>query len=347
MKQLLTTLLLVLCSGAVSAQDVVRDGYVTTRDGVKLYYQIHGDRGDTIVHLHGGPGGSLSGQLPNLLRLRERHVLISYDQRGGGRSVPVDTLLLTAETHVRDLEDLRAALSIPRMTLYGHSWGVALATMYAAEHPGRVHQLVLNGPMPPARIPFAEQRQTSIADAIKRLCERRAAATDQSRQAYIEQCQAAPRMTSRVYYYDTLHIARNQGASAVGDAITADGMIAQRRTLASLGDWDFRPTMRKVAARTLVVEGEFSPVPLDQVRIWAETLPNARVFLVPRTGHAYPHIENPDVFFPALETFLSGGWPAGSQSHPAIGRRQVSGSGALNKTTACALCAGVLPQRTP
>ena len=309
-------LLLLSAASASGQQTPTRDGFVLTRDGVKLYYQVYGTMGDTIVHLHGGPGGSLEGQLPNLLRLSSRHVLISYDQRGGGKSVPVDTLSLTSAAHVADLEDVRRELGIPRMTLYGHSWGVALATMYAAEHPDRVKHLVLNGPMPPAKQPYDAQRRQGIADAVARLCEKRAAESNSANPDYIKECKGVPRINSRVYYHDTTNIALSQGPPA-GDAITPAGQIALRRTLASLGDWDFRPAMKKVRARTLVVEGEYTPVPLDQVRIWASTIPNARLLLVPKTGHAYPHIENPAFFFPALEQFLSGKWPSSAHTEPA------------------------------
>lgn len=323
MKNVLLTLPSLILAGAAAAfgqQTTPRDGFVTTRDSVKLYYQIYGSRGDTIIHLHGGPGGSLVGQLPNLVALSAHHVLISYDQRGGGKSVPVDTLGITPTAHVNDLEDLRKELNIPRVTLYGHSWGVTLAMLYAAEHPERVRQLVLNGPMPPAKIPYDAQRWQGIADAVTRLCERRADALSQPRAEYVKECRSFPRINSRVYYHDTLNIARSRGRQA-GDAISADGQIASRRTLASLGDWDFRPVMRKVKARALIVEGEHTPVPLDQIRVWAATMPNARLLLVPKTGHAYPHIENPEYFFPALEEFLSGGWPAAATvERPGNGR---------------------------
>lgn len=301
---------LILAAATASAQQPApKDGFVTTRDGVKLYYQIYGTSGDTIVHLHGGPGGSLIGQLPNLVALSARHVLISYDQRGGGKSVPVDTLTITAAMHVSDLEDLRRELKIPRMTLYGHSWGVALALLYTADHPDHVRQLVLNGPMPPAKNPYDAQRWQGIADAVTKLCEQRADAAGRPRAEYVKECRSIPRINSRVYYHDTLNIARSRGGQA-GDAITPHGQIAGRRTLTSISDWDFRPLMQKVKARALIVEGEHTPVPLDQIRLWAATMPNARLLLVPKTGHPYPHIENPDYFFPALEEFLSGGWPS-------------------------------------
>lgn len=297
----------VAASAAIAQQPLMREGVVTVRDGVKLQYRIYGERGDTIVHLHGGPGGDLRGQLPNLTELARKHVLIGYDQRGGGRSVPVDTMTITVETHVKDLEDVRAALSIPRMTLYGHSWGATLAALYAAEYPQYVHQLILNGPMPPAKSPYDAQRWEAIAAAKRRMCKQQG--TDS-----IDACAQRIR-NAVVYYYDTLNIARNRGGRVAigGDGINEHGHIANRRTIQSLGNWDFRLLLQRLMVRTLVVEGAESPVPLDQVRLWAQSLPDARTLVVPNTGHGYPHIENPEYFFPALEEFLAGHWPAAAE----------------------------------
>ena len=154
-------------------------------------------------------------------------------------------------------------------------------------------------------------RWAGIAEAVRRFCERRAVAAGAPKEPYVETCRADERIRSRVYYYDTMNISPSPARGArPGPAVAP---VANRRTLASLGNWDFRPVMKRVRARVLVVEGEHTPIPVDQIRVWAETFPTARLLLVPATGHAYPHIENPNYFFPALEEFLRGGWPAAAQ----------------------------------
>jgi pimeloyl-ACP methyl ester carboxylesterase len=99
--------------------------------------------------------------------------------------------------------------------------------------------------------------------------------------------------------------------------VPADGMrnrgVTARHTMRSLGEWDFRPLMRRLTMPALVIEGAESPVPLEQVRVWARELPNARLLLVPRSGHAYQSVERPDIFFPAVERFLRGDWPDGAE----------------------------------
>ena len=49
----------------------------------------------------------------------------------------------------------------------------------------------------------------------------------------------------------------------------------------------------------------------EAVEEWVKTLPCARLFLIPESGH-FPHLEDPGIFFPALDVFLRGNWPEGS-----------------------------------
>ena len=99
-----------LCLPAALAAQ--QSGYVTVSDGARLFYRTSGHPGpgiDTIIAIHGGPGLDL-GTIYNDLALMfgDRHVVIYYDQRGGGRSeLPADTTRLVAARQIQDLDDLR------------------------------------------------------------------------------------------------------------------------------------------------------------------------------------------------------------------------------------------------
>ena len=56
--------------------------------------------------------------------------------------------LSTAET-VSDLEDLRAALGIDRLALFGVSYGTKVATEYARRYPERTAVVILDSPIYP------------------------------------------------------------------------------------------------------------------------------------------------------------------------------------------------------
>jgi pimeloyl-ACP methyl ester carboxylesterase len=50
-------------------------------------------------------------------------------------------------------------------------------------------------------------------------------------------------------------------------------------------------------------------------REWVAGNPNARLLVIDNVGH-FPHVEKPDIYFPAVEKFLSGGWPEGAVAIP-------------------------------
>lgn len=99
--------------------------------------------GIAVVVLHGGPG---SGSSPLLRRFFDpaRYRIVSFDQRGAGRSRPRGSTVDNTTAHlIADLELLRETLGIARWRVVGGSWGATLALAYAAEHPGAVAGLLL------------------------------------------------------------------------------------------------------------------------------------------------------------------------------------------------------------
>jgi pimeloyl-ACP methyl ester carboxylesterase len=82
-------------------------------------------------------------------------------------------------------------------------------------------------------------------------------------------------------------------------------LIVSDATFASLGDWDFLPTLSQLQAETLIIEGAGSYQTLDGARAWADAMPNARLLLIPGSGH-FPQVEQPALFSPVVDSFLWG-----------------------------------------
>ena len=95
-----------------------------------------------------------------------------------------------------------------------------------------------------------------------------------------------------------------------GSFTGADGvrLFINDATFRSLGEYDLVPKLRQLEIPTLIVEGEQSVPTLDSVHAWAEAMPNARLLLIPKSGH-FPQVEQPRLFFPAVKNFLNGAWP--------------------------------------
>ncbi|WP_257141220.1 alpha/beta fold hydrolase [Bacillus sp. AFS015802] len=111
-------------------------------NGKNLFVKQKGD-GEPMIFLHGGPGGSLDYFLPHMESLSKDFQLIFYDQTGCGRSETVAGHSYSIDDEISNLEEIRKALNLDKVTLFGESWGSILALSYAATYPDRIHKLIL------------------------------------------------------------------------------------------------------------------------------------------------------------------------------------------------------------
>ena len=111
--------------------------------GVRIHYELAGEGPPVVVTA--GQGTGAQARQAWLAGLARRHLVLSYDQRGTGRSEP------TAQGQsMQELADDIVALMdharIERAHVIGVSTGTGKATALAAQHPGRVDRLVLAAP---------------------------------------------------------------------------------------------------------------------------------------------------------------------------------------------------------
>jgi len=303
----LLTLWLVVTGTQGAAQSAGKEGFVDAGAGVRLFYKLIG-AGDTLVVLHGGPGFSMAYFAADLEPLATRHTLLFYDQRGAGRSTLVsDSAALDAQRFADDLEAVRKHFKIERLTLMGHSWGAAVAAVYAIRYPSRVGRLLLVGPIPTTRAGFAP--------VPARLDARRDSALRRQLQEYREKREANPGDAAicRAYYLawfpphfaDARNLSKSRGDFCAGgpEALTNKARSVDRYAMASLGDWDWRPALGKVAAPALIIHGDMDGIPPETGRAWAAALPNGKFLLLEGSGH-FPYLEVPDRFFAAVNSFL-------------------------------------------
>jgi non-heme chloroperoxidase len=109
--------------------------YVTTTDGVEIFYKDWGPKdAQPVVFHHGWPLSSDDWDAQMLFFLQKGYRVVAHDRRGHGRSSQV------GEGHDMD-------------HYVGHSTGGGEAARYAARHgQGRVARLVLIGAVPPIMV---------------------------------------------------------------------------------------------------------------------------------------------------------------------------------------------------
>lgn len=119
---------------------------LTTLDinGHDLALLIRGHSVDNpvLLFLSGGPGGSEMGAMRRHLSLLEEHfTVVTFDQRGAGKSYPsIDpTSTLTVESSIDDVlavtNHLRDRFVSDRIYLVGQSWGSILGVLAVQDHP--------------------------------------------------------------------------------------------------------------------------------------------------------------------------------------------------------------------
>jgi len=162
---------------------------------------------EPLFILAGGPGLSATSfyasAAPLFARTRRSHDLILVDQRGTGRSNPLncqyeeqqiwdageeetaramracrtelekthDLAQYTTSVAVRDLEAVRKALGYARIGLYGSSYGTRVAQHYARRYPASTLALILDGVVPPTQI-LGPSTPLDAQQALERIFER-------------------------------------------------------------------------------------------------------------------------------------------------------------------------------
>jgi proline iminopeptidase len=149
---MLFTFLLVLFSCRESPKNSsnvfqIKQGFVDA-NGVMIYYEEFG-KGKPLMIVHGGPGASHDYFLPYLLPLARNYKLIFIDERGSGKSEKLDDAKkYTVENMVEDVEAVRTALDLGKITLLGHSYGGVLAQAYALRYQKNLSHLILCSTFP-------------------------------------------------------------------------------------------------------------------------------------------------------------------------------------------------------
>jgi len=160
----------------------------------------------SVIYLHGGPGGGIVENVARSLRGPARELVaveqdwIYFDQRGGGVASPildcggvalndagplneaaaqaliacaqrlkdsgVDLSRYNAVEVVKDIQDLRKALGLEQVDLFGVSYGTRIALAVVKHDPSGVRAVVLDSPWTP-EAKWAEGGPEMVSDAVK------------------------------------------------------------------------------------------------------------------------------------------------------------------------------------
>jgi non-heme chloroperoxidase len=121
--------------------------YVTTTDGVKIYYKDWG-AGQPIVFSHGWPLSADDWDAQMMFFLQNGYRVIAHDRRGHGRSTQTDTGN-DMDHYAADLAALTAHLDLKNAIHVGHSTGGGEVVHYVARYQERVAKAAIISAVPP------------------------------------------------------------------------------------------------------------------------------------------------------------------------------------------------------
>lgn len=143
------TAALMWAAAAVAAPGAnVKTGYAPV-NGVKMYYEVHGQLDATtvpLVLLHGGGSTietSFGAALPELAKNR---TVIAYEQRGHGHTSDSKEMF-SFEGSADDAAALMKFLKVTRADFFGYSNGGSIAMQIAVRHPELARKLIIASAM--------------------------------------------------------------------------------------------------------------------------------------------------------------------------------------------------------
>lgn len=234
-----------------------------TRSGVVEVLRM--GQGEPLVLVPGLAGGwRLLAPLARALARSHEVILYSLD---GDRRAIGSRFTRTVADHAQDLSDLLTALRLERPTLFGVSYGGAVALELATDEPHRVGSLVLSGAA--ASYPLG----LGATIALKAL----------------EKFALPANSPFLNQFFNLLHGQRPDDpdlARFVVDRLweTDQGVVASR--IRSLESYDVAERLWRIEAPTLVLAGARDMVvPPSRQRALADAIPGARFEMVAGAGH--------------------------------------------------------------
>ena len=284
------------------------EGFIPVAEGVELRYKILGNGPQTVII----PAAIYMEYVFEQLA-EPGFTLIFYDPRSRGKSTTVtDRLQIGMEFEVADLEALRRHLGKETISLIGWSYLGGAVALYALRYPEHVDSVIQIGPIPPTQEFFLQATASPIDEEslsqIRKMQEEGLEKSDP--EAY---CRQYWDIYMRRIFFDPSKIAGYRSDKCLCPNEMPDHVNFQLGTiLGKLGQWNWLEEMRGLPCPVLTIHGNADTLPLEGSRTWAAVVPDARLLVIHEAGHL-PFVERPDIFFPAVDTFLKGNWPGASE----------------------------------
>ena len=261
------------------------EGFVDVTGG-KVWYRIVGSGTQTpLLVLHGACVPSI--YLKPLEALAEDRPVVFYDQLTCGKSVgPSDTTLWTIERFVEEIAQVRQALGLEEIHLYGHSWGTILAAEYILTKPSGVRSLIMAGPAfsIPRYVQDTKDLLSTLPDSVQQII------IDNERNGTLD---SPDYLSAKMVYYGTFFARKqpwsdelNETFAQVNHAMWNYMYGPKWFTLTgTLREYDRTDRLSEITTPTLLTAGEYDEATPATVRYYQSLIPGSEIAILENCGH--------------------------------------------------------------
>jgi proline-specific peptidase len=282
---------------------MAQEGFIEVPGG-RVWYRSVGEGGTPLLCLHGGPGFTHC-YLEPLEALAGRRQVIFYDQLGCGRSDrPDDVSLWTVDRFVEELAQVRAALGLSRLHLFGSSWGGMLALQYTLDRRPELESLILCG------------SPASMIRWVKDCDELLAAQPDDVRRVIREHEEAGftacPEYQSAILGFYREHVCRmnpwpagleRSFAEAGYQVYTTMNGPSEFTVTGTLKTWDIMDRLPEIQVPTLLVGGRYDECRPGHLEEMHRRIAGSRLVIIENASHLC-FAEQPEEFTGLVNSFL-------------------------------------------
>jgi len=295
----------------------IDEGYVDAH-GVLIYYKAFG-AGPPLMVVHGGPGASHDYFLPHLLPLARSHRLVFIDERGSGKSAKLENAAeYTVENMVEDVEAVRQALALGKISLLGHSYGGVLAQAYALKYQNNLSHLILASTFPSAKQMndvFVRMKEKMSPDLRERIdaMEKKGLfgqGLDYRKNRYTDEYMIAAWGEGYFPYLYQNHPDPTDDPVQNGvmswdlyrEMWGSDGEFVIDGNLKSVEYVDRLPSIH---VPTLIIAGDHDECDPSLSQEMHEKIASSRIVILPKSGHM-TFVDQPNLFLRSVDAFLHG-----------------------------------------
>ncbi len=255
-----------------------------------------GDTAPKLVFLH-GLMGSLSNWRSLVKHFSESYQVLTYDQRGHGRSFKPESGYAPSD-FADDLHQIINDLGWDKINLVGHSMGARNALQFAALYPERVQSLVMED-MGPESVDKSVDRITGLITSVPTPFKNKQQAKDFFAGPFLEIHKENKQVaTLAKFFYSNLDQA--EGGS-IDWRFSKEGILKTMEEGRGVDRW---AEFTALSMPTMVMRGEYSNDLSREVFDKMQSVNRkAKAIEVKGVGH-WIHFEKPKEFTQLLKTFL-------------------------------------------